>query len=68
MKIHSIVQNFFLLMSVGSLGTGYMLSGYWLIMPVFLAMTIFWIIMKKRSLFWSASSLLLIDLALAIIG
>ena len=68
MKIHSIVLNFCLVTSAGCLGAGYILGGYWLIMPIFLAMAIFWLIMKRRSLFWSASSLLFIDVALAIIG
>ena len=68
MKIHSILLNVCLVMSAGCLGAGYILGGYWLIMPILLAMAIFWLIMKRRSLFWSASSLLLIDVALAIIG
>lgn len=68
MKIHSIILNVCLVMSAGCLGAGYILGGYWLIMPILLAMAIFWLIMKRRSLFWSASSLLLIDVALAIIG
>ena len=68
MKIHSIILLVCRVMSVGSLGAGYILGGYWLILPVFLAMGIFWIIMKRRSLFWSASSLLLMGVALAIIG
>jgi hypothetical protein len=68
MKIHSIILNVCVVTSAGCLGAGYILGGYWLIMPIFLAMAIFWLIIKRRSLFWSASSLLLIDVALAIIG
>jgi hypothetical protein len=68
MKVHSIILNVCRVMSIGSLGAGYILGGYWLILPVFLAMGIFWLIMNRYSPFWSASSLLLIDVALAVIG
>lgn len=68
MKAHSIILNFCLATSTGCLAAGYILGGYWLIVPVFLAMAIFWIIMKRRSLFWSASSLLMVYVVLSIIG
>lgn len=68
MKVHSIVLIACRVMSLGSLGAGYILSGYWLILPVFLVMGIFWLIMNRHSRFWPASSLLLIDVALAVIG
>lgn len=68
MRIHAILLNACRVMSLGSLGAGYILGGYWLILPVFLAMGIFWLIMNRHSPFWSAASLLLIDVALAVIG
>lgn len=68
MKIHSFVLYFCLAISVGSLSAGYISGGYWLILPVFLAMGIFWLTMNRHSPFWSATGLLLIDVVLAIIG
>ena len=68
MKVHSIILNFCLVTSAGCLGAGYILGGYWLIMPIFLAMATFWVIMKKHSLFWSASSQLMVYVVLATIG
>ena len=68
MKVHSIILNFCLVTSAGCLGAGYILGGYWLIMPIFLAMATFWVIMKKRSLFWSSSSQLMVYVVLATIG
>lgn len=68
MKVHSIIFYVCWVVSVGSLGAGYILGGYWLILPVFLAMGIFWLTLNRHSLFWSTTGLLLIDLALAVIG
>lgn len=68
MKIHSITNNICLMIATACLGAGYILNGCWLITPAFLVMVFFWIIMKKRSAFWSASSLLLVYVFLAAIG
>jgi hypothetical protein len=50
------------------LGAGFIPGGYWPILPAFLVMMLFWVVMKKRSAFWSASSLLLVYVFLAAIG
>jgi hypothetical protein len=68
MKNHLIIQRICLLTSITCLGFPYILAGEWLIMPFFLAMVGFWIIMKKRSTFWSASILLSAFVLLAAIG
>ena len=68
MKTHMIVLNFCLVITIGCLGIAYILGGYWLIVPVLLAMAILWMATKGRSEFWSASSLLLIYVLLAVIG
>ena len=68
MKTHSIVLVFCLVTTVGCLGIGYILSGYWWILPVLLAMGIFWMTTKNRSTFWSASILLVAYVILAVIG
>ena len=68
MKVHSIVLNSCLAISAGCLGAGYISGGYWLILPAFLVMAVFWIAMKKRPVFWPASGLLLIHVVLSIIG
>lgn len=68
MKTHSIILNTCLVISSGCLIGGYILSGYWLIVPALLAMTIFWLITKNKSTFWSASSLFLIYVFMAALG
>ena len=68
MKNHLIIQRICLLTSIICLGFPYILAGEWLIMPFFLAIVVFWIIMKKRSVFWSASILLSGFVLLAAIG
>lgn len=68
MKNHLIIQRICLLTSITCLGFPYILAGEWLIMPFFLAMVGFWIITKKRSVFWAASTLLSAFVLLAAIG
>ena len=68
MKNYSIIKYFCLLISMTCLGAGYILNGYWLIFIVFYVMGLFWLIMKKRSIFFYASSLLLAYVFLASIG
>ena len=68
MKIHSTVLNICLIISTGCLGAGYILAGYWLILPVLLSIVFFWIITRNRSVFWSASGLLLAYVLLAAFG
>ena len=50
------------------LSLAYLLSGYWLIILVFLAMTLFWKLLKNRSIFRTSSALLALFVVLAAIG
>ncbi len=68
MKNRLIIQRICLLTSITCLGFPYILAGEWLIVPFFLAMVGFWIITKKRSVFWAASTLLSTFVLLAAIG
>lgn len=68
MKNHLIIQRVCLLISITCLGFPYIRVGEWLIVPFFLAMLGFSIIMKKQSIFWSASILLSAFVLLAAIG
>lgn len=68
MALHSIINKICVLASIACLGLAYLLSGYWIILFLFLAMAIFWIVMKRWSIFQSASSLLAIYMVLAAIG
>ena len=68
MKSYLITQNICLLTSITCLGFPYILAGYWPIVLFFLAMVAFWIIMKKRSVFWSASISLIVFVLLAAVG
>jgi hypothetical protein len=68
MKIHSITNTIYLMIAAACLGAGYILGGTWLILPAFLGMALFWVVMKKRSVFWSASGLLVVYVFLAAIG
>ena len=68
MKVDSIILIICLITAIGCLGAGYILAGYWLIVPVLLAILLFWVFAEKWSVFWSASSLLLATVLLAAIG
>jgi 4-hydroxybenzoate polyprenyltransferase len=68
MKILSITNDICLMIAAACLATGYILGRHWLIVPAFLIMVLFWMITKKRSVFWSASCLLLVYVFLAAIG
>lgn len=50
------------------LSLAYLLSGYWLIILVFLAMTLFWMLLKNGSIFRTSSALLALFVVLAAIG
>jgi hypothetical protein len=68
MKILSITNTICLMIAAACLGAGYILGGYWLILPACLGTALFWVVMKKRSVFWSASGLLVVYFFLAAIG
>jgi hypothetical protein len=68
MKGHSILLNTCLILTTGCLGAGYLLAGYWPILPVLLVIFLFWIFARKRPVFWPASSFLLAYVFLAAIG
>ena len=68
MKMHSIIFTIGLILSTGCLGVGYILAGYWLILPVLLAILLFWIFTRNKSVFGSASILFLGYVLLASIG
>ena len=68
MNIHSITYSVCLIISLTSLGVGYILDGNWLIMPAIFVMLILWLITRNRSANWSASRLLFIYVLLAAIG
>lgn len=68
MKIHVLVRDICLVSSIVCVGTVYLPAGHWSILVALPAMMIFWIIMKTRSAFWSASSLLFVYVFLAAIG
>jgi len=66
--IRSIILTVCLIITTVCLGAGYILAGYWLILPVFLAMLLFWIFTKNQPVFITASSLLVVFVILAVIG
>ena len=68
MTIRSIILTICLIITTVCLGAGYILAGYWLILPVFLAMLLFWIFTKNQQVFIPASSLLVVFVILAAIG
>lgn len=68
MKAYSIILGICLIITTTSIGVGYISAGYWLILPAFLLLGLFWMITKKSSLFWSASGLLLAFYLLAAFG
>jgi hypothetical protein len=66
MKFRSTILNICLMISAGSLGTGYTLAGFWQILPLLLLILLFGMLEKKR--FWSATGFLLVYVVLAAIG
>lgn len=68
MKTHSFLLYSGLVISTGSLGLGYILAGYWLILPLFGTMALFWFPANKRSPFYSASVFLSVFVILAAVG
>ena len=68
MKVHSIALTICLMISTGCLGAGYILAGYWLLIPAFLALGLYWILSRKQPVFWRASGFLLVYVILAVIG
>lgn len=55
-------------MSVTCLSFPYLLAGHWPIMLIFLVMAAFWRFLKKRSVFWSSSILLMVFVLIAVAG
>ena len=68
MKAHTLTLNASFIISAGCLLAGYVMGGYWQVIPVFAGMAIFWIATRKKSPFWAASALLLVLVALAAAG
>lgn len=68
MKNHIIVQRICLLTSITCLSFPYLLAGHWPIMLIFLVMAAFWRSIKKMSVFWSSSILLLVFVLIAVTG
>jgi len=68
MKILSVTNAICFMIAAICLAAGYVWGGYWLIFPAFLAMILFWLVMKRKSFFGTASSLLLVYVFLAVVG
>lgn len=68
MKLHSIIRAVCLLASIACLALAYVPTGDWLVLLVIPAMLLFWVLTKKRSAFWPASSLLTVYVLLALMG
>jgi len=68
MKIHSIYLTICLIITIGCISAGYLSAGHWQILPILLMLVLFWIYAKKRSVFWSASILLVVSVILTAIG
>jgi hypothetical protein len=68
MRSSSIIQIICLLTSISCLGFAYLLAGYWLILLLILIMATLRIVMRKWSLFWSATILFFCLVLLAVAG
>jgi hypothetical protein len=68
MKAHSIILIICLIITTGCLGAGFILTGYWLILPGLLVNLFIWIYAGYRRVFWMASCSLLVTVFLAAIG
>ena len=68
MILHSIVNRTCLVVSIVCLGSAYVQSGYWWMLLAFPAMAVFWMALKQRSAFQTASGLLFTYVFLAAAG
>jgi hypothetical protein len=68
MRLYSIITGVCVVVAVASISLAYILAGYWLILPVFFGMALFWLLQKRWSVFWTVSSLLVVYVVLAVIG
>ncbi|MFC1879015.1 hypothetical protein ACFLZW_03795 [Chloroflexota bacterium] len=68
MKVQSILLKISLIIATDCLGAGYILAGHLMILPALLIIVLYWMLTKKRSVFWSASGSLLAYIFLAGIG
>jgi hypothetical protein len=68
MKTQSILLNISLIISTGCLAAGYLIAGYWMIVPALLLLVISWVFSTKRSPFWLAAISLLGYVILAAVG
>lgn len=50
------------------LGAGYLLSGYWIVLPALLLAWLLWFVFRKRSAFWAASGVFAAYLVLSAAG
>lgn len=67
MRLASLLKKVCVVAAIACLGLAYIPPGYWLILPALLAMALFWVT-QRRSGVWTASSLLLIYVLLAVVG
>ncbi len=68
MRSDALLRNACLLISIACLTAGYLLGGYWLILPLMLAMAGFLFALRRQSPFLQSSALLVGYVALAAIG
>lgn len=68
MKTQSILLNISLIISTGCLAAGYLIAGYWMIVPALLLLVISWVFSSQRSAFWLAAVSLLGYVILAAVG
>jgi hypothetical protein len=68
MKTHSVLITISLVLAVVYLGAGYLIFGYWQILPALLVIVLFWIFTRKLPGLWPASSVLLVIVLLSAIG
>jgi hypothetical protein len=68
MKTHSHLLNLSLIISTGCFAAGYLLAGYWLVVPALVLLIASWVLSSRRPAFWLAAVSLVSSLILAAVG
>ncbi len=68
MRADALLRNTCLLASIACLSGAYLVSGYWLILPLIAAVAVFRLALRRSSAFWRSSSLLVSYVAIAAVG
>jgi hypothetical protein len=68
MKTRSLILNISLIISTGCLAAGYLLAGFWLVVPALILLVASWVLASQRPIFWLSALSLVGSVVLAATG